>query len=207
VVDTLAEELLVAIDAATKRFLLGIAGPPAAGKTTLASALAAIVRKRRGENFAVVAPLDGFHLSNRTLDERGLRAVKGAPETFDVEGFVHLLQEVRSAGTTIFWPEFDRSLDEPTPSAIAIPPEAKLVITEGNYLLLESPGWRDVAPLLDDIWYIDAPPGVLRMRLIERQLEGGRTEEEAVGHVDGSDLPNARLVAQTQARAGRTLRS
>jgi len=207
VVDKLAEDLLAAVDAATKRFLLGIAGPPAAGKTTLASALAAIVRKRRGENFAVVAPLDGFHLSNRTLDERGLRAVKGAPETFDVEGFVHLLQEVRSAGTTIFWPEFDRSLDEPTPSAIAIPPEAKLVITEGNYLLLESPGWRDVAPLLDDIWYIDAPPGVLRMRLIERQLEGGRTEEEAVGHVDGSDLPNARLVAQTQARAGRTLRS
>ena len=206
-VDKLAEDLLAAVDAATKRFLLGIAGPPAAGKTTLASALAAIVRKRRGENFAVVAPLDGFHLSNRTLDERGLRAVKGAPETFDVEGFVHLLQEVRSAGTTIFWPEFDRSLDEPTPSAIAIPPEAKLVITEGNYLLLESPGWRDVAPLLDDIWYIDAPPGVLRMRLIERQLEGGRTEEEAVGHVDGSDLPNARLVAQTQARAGRTLRS
>jgi pantothenate kinase len=207
VVDTLAEELLAAVAAATKRFVLGIAGPPAAGKTTLASALAAIVRKRRGENFAVVAPLDGFHLSNRTLDERGLRAVKGAPETFDVEGFVHLLQEVRSAGTTIFWPEFDRSLDEPTLSAIAIPPEAKLVITEGNYLLLESPGWRDVAPLLDDIWYIDAPPGVLRMRLIERQLEGGRTEEEAVGHVDGSDLPNARLVAQTQARAGRTLRS
>ena len=206
-VDKLADELLAAVDVATERFLLGIAGPPAAGKTTLAAALAAVARNRRGEDFAVVAPLDGFHLPNRTLDERGLRAVKGAPETFDVEGFVQLLQETRSAGITIFWPEFDRSLDEPTPRAIAIPPEAKLVITEGNYLLLDRPGWCDVAPLLDDVWYVDAPREVLRTRLIERQLEGRRTEDEAVRHVDGSDLPNATLVAQTRAKAGRTLRS
>jgi len=206
VVDKLADELLTAVDAAPGRFLLGIAGPPGAGKTTLAAALAAAVREQRGNHFAVVAPLDGFHLPNRALDERGLGAVKGAPETFDVEKFVRLLQRVRGAGSTILWPEFDRSLDQPTPDAIPIPPEARLVITEGNYLLLARPGWREVQPLLDDVWYVDAPRDVLRSRLIERQLAGGRTEEEAVRHVDGSDLPNATLVARTQARAGRTLR-
>jgi pantothenate kinase len=206
VVDELADELLAAVDAEPERFLLGIAGPPAAGKTTLASALAAIVRERRGTHFAVVAPLDGFHLPNRTLDERGLRAVKGAPETFDVEQFVRLLQRVRGVGDTILWPDFDRSLDEPTPDAIAIPPEARLVITEGNYLLLARPGWSEVQPLLDDVWYVDTPWDVLRSRLIARQLAGGRSEEEAVRHVDGSDLPNAKVVARTQVRAGRTLR-
>ena len=114
---------------------------------------------------------------------------------------------MRAAGDTILWPEFDRNLDEPTADAIAVPPEARLVITEGNYLLLRRPGWREVQPLLDDVWYVDAPRDVLRSRLIERQRAAGRTEEEAVRHVDGSDLPNAKLVARTQARAGRTLRS
>ena len=164
------------------------------------------MREQRGNHFAVVAPLDGFHLPNRALDERGLRTVKGAPETFDVEKFVRLLQRVRSAGSTILWPEFDRTLDEPTTDAIAIPPETRLVITEGNYLLLDRPGWREVQRLLDDVWYVDAPRDVLRSRLIERQLAGGRTGEEADRHVDGSDLPNAKLVALTKARAGRTLR-
>jgi pantothenate kinase len=206
VVDRLADELLTAVDAAPARFVLGIAGPPGAGKTTLAAALAGAVREQRGDQFAAVAPLDGFHLPNRVLDERRLGAVKGAPETFDVGKFVRLLEQVRDAGNTVLWPEFDRSLDEPTPDAIAIAPEARLVITEGNYLLLDRPGWSEVQPLLDDVWYVDAPRDVLRSRLIERQLAGGRTEEEAVRHVDESDLPNARLVARTQARAGRTLR-
>jgi pantothenate kinase len=103
------------------------------------------------------------------IEARGLRAVKGAPETFDVEEFVLLLRRVREEPkTTVLWPEFDRELDEPTPEAITITSPAKLVITEGNYLLIDRPWWREVRSLLDDAWYIDAPRELLRKRLLER---------------------------------------
>jgi pantothenate kinase len=154
-----------------------------------------------------VAPLDGFHLPNTTLDTRGLRAVKGAPETFNCEGFVRLLARVRAVDQPILWPAFHRELDEPTPDEIAIPPETKLVVVEGNYLLLQRPCWRDVRPLLDDVWYVDAPPELLRRRLIERAVAFGRTEEEATRHVDDSDMPNGRLVAATKDQASRRIQT
>jgi pantothenate kinase len=152
--------------------------------------------------------MDGFHLRNEVLDARGLRAVKGAPETFDVEGYVTGLRSVRmNPQHTVHWPAFDRAIEEPVPGAIEIAPATKLVITEGNYLLLDQPGWRDVRPLLDEVWYVDAPPReVLRHRLIERQLAGGRTKEEAMRHVDESDLANAEQVARTKTLANRWIR-
>jgi pantothenate kinase len=204
---TLADALLPAVDAAGERFLLGITGPPGVGKTTLAETLAALIAERRGQGFAVVAPMDGFHLPNTVLDARELRTVKGAPETFDAQGFVTLLRRAREEPeATVLWPKFVRELDEPTPEAIAITPAARLVITEGNYLLLDRPWWREVRPLLDDVWYVDAPREVLRARLLERELAGGRSAQDAVSHVDDSDLPNAELVEQSRALAGRVVR-
>jgi pantothenate kinase len=151
--------------------------------------------------------MDGFHLPNRVLDARGLRAVKGAPETFDVEGFVLLLRRAREEPeATVLWPEFDRRRDEPTPEAIVITPRAKLVIAEGNYLLIDRPWWRELRTLLDDVWYLDAPRELLRKRLLERELAGGRSQEAAVRHVDGSDLPNAALVEPSRALASRVVR-
>ena len=134
--------------------------------------------------------------------------MKGAPQTFDAAAFVAALRCVREEpAATVLWPDFDRVAEATVPEAIPISPEARLVITEGNYLLLDQPGWRDVRQLLDAIWYIDAPRDVLRRRLIERQVAGGRAEQDAVRHVDESDLPNAELVARTRRLADRVIRS
>jgi pantothenate kinase len=132
--------------------------------------------------------------------------VKGAPQTFDAAAFVALLRRLRGEPVaTVLWPEFDRAVEATVPDAIPIGHEARLVITEGNYLLLDQPWWRDIGELLDEVWYIDAPRDVLRRRLIARQLAGGRSKAEAVRYVDGSDLPNAELVARTRQRADRVI--
>ena len=155
----------------------------------------------------MVAPLDGFHLSNETLDLLGLRSVKGAPQTFDARAFVEFLRQLRDEhAATVLWPDFDRTAEETVADAIPIGPETKLVITEGNYLLLDQPRWREVRQLINEVWYVDAPRDVLRRRLIERQVAGGRSEADAVRHVDESDLPNAELVALTRHLANRVVR-
>lgn len=188
------------------RFLLGITGPPGAGKSAYSAEVVGAANAARGSGFSAVAPMDGFHRSNEELDKLGLRDVKGAPETFDVGGFVDLLGRVRSeVDSTILWPGFDRSIEETMPDAIPITSETKLVVVEGNYLLLDRPRWRDVRRLLDEVWFVDVPRDVLRERLLSRALAGGRTEEEALRHVDGSDLRNADLVAGTRPFADREL--
>jgi pantothenate kinase len=198
--------LLEAADCAVERFFLGVTGPPGAGKSTVAASTAAAANEARGPGFAIVAPMDGFHLSNEQLDGLGLLAVKGAPETFDVDGFVRLLEQARrDRSFTVLWPGFDRSIEQTVPGAIRIVPATGLVIVEGNYLLLDRPRWRDVRALLDEVWYVNAPRSVLRQRLLERALEGGRTEAEALHHVESSDLPNADLVAASKAAADRVI--
>jgi pantothenate kinase len=204
--ESLVEPLLNAVDRSPDRFLLGITGPPGAGKSTLAAVVARRVSAEREPGFAAVLPMDGFHLSNSELDTLGLRSVKGAPETFDVDRFVRLLERVRrDSASTLLWPGFERESERTMPDAIKIASATRLVVIEGNYLLLDRSGWREVRPLLDEVWYVDAPRDVLRERLLARALAGGRTETESICKVDASDLRNADLVETTKSAADRRL--
>lgn len=179
--------------------LVGLAGPPASGKSTLAERWAA----RRG---GVVLPMDGFHLDDRILVPRGLRPRKGAPETFDVAGFIATLARIRAA-ERVFAPLFDRSLELSRAAAVEISPGLPLVVVEGNWLLHDAGGWQAVRPLLDVCIYLDVPEATLRHRLRDRWRGFGLTEQEVEAKVEGNDLPNARLARDSRARADRVLRS
>ncbi|WP_232540171.1 nucleoside/nucleotide kinase family protein [Azohydromonas aeria] len=187
-----------ALAGAGTRRVLGIVGPPGAGKSTLAQALADALPGR-----AQVVPMDGFHLAQAALEQLGRAGRKGAPDTFDSAGFVALLRRLRSPaeGETVWAPSFRREIEEPVAGAIAVPPALPLVITEGNYLLLEQPHWRDVAGLLDECWYLDGDDAARVARLLRRHVAHGRSPEAAAQWVRDTDEPNARLIAATRQRS------
>ena len=186
-----------AFAASPSRTLLGIAGPPGAGKSTLSAAIARAVPE------AVIVPMDGFHLLNEVLVELGRRNRKGAPDTFDVVGYTELLRRLRNQqpGQTVHGPLYDRALGEPLEDAIAVLGDARLIITEGNYLLHDDHGWQDVRPLLDIVWYVDVPDDVRVPRLIARHVHFGKLPDAASEWVLRSDEANARLVHTTRERA------
>lgn len=190
------------------RLLVGIAGCPGAGKSTLAER---IVREwNRGVEppraRAVHVPMDGFHLAGAELGRLGRAGRKGAPDTFDALGYVALLRRIRASSDETIWaPAFERSLEEPIAGAIAIEPDVGLVVTEGNYLLLEDPGWRGVRDLLDHAWYLDLAADVRQERLVARHVAHGRTPEAARTWAATTDEPNARRIASTRCRADRVL--
>ena len=184
------------------RVLLGLVGAPGAGKSTLASALQAAF-----DDIAVVLPMDGYHLANSELQRLGRAGRKGAPDTFDAAGYLALLQRLRQpAGSTVYAPEFRREIEEAIAGAIAIEPHHRLVITEGNYLLVDDGPWAGVLPLLDEAWYVDVDDGLRNERLASRHEAFGRSPDEARQWVAQTDEPNARLVASTRGRAHRVFR-
>ncbi|SMX46544.1 nucleoside triphosphate hydrolase [Actibacterium lipolyticum] len=177
------------------RIIVAIAGAPGSGKSTLAEALA----KAIGPD-ACVVPMDGFHLDNTVLKERGLFARKGAPETFDAEGFRHLITRL-SAGGDVIYPTFDRELDLARAGAGVAPAQAKIVLCEGNYLLLDRPIWADLAQHWDATVFLDVPMEELERRLIQRWLDHGHSPEQAKARAMGNDIPNARQVVEHSRRA------
>ncbi|MEO6532926.1 MAG: nucleoside/nucleotide kinase family protein [Pseudolysinimonas sp.] len=180
--------------AAPRRRLIGLVGPPGAGKSTMAERLAA------ADSAAAVLPMDGFHLPQDRLRELGRRDRMGAPDTFDVDAFTRVLRELRGRDS-VTAPSFDRTIEEPIPDAITIGRGIRTVYVEGNYLLL----WEGIAELLDETWYLELDPHVRRRRLLERHVASGKTPDAAAAWIDAVDEPNARLIAASAARATRTL--
>jgi pantothenate kinase len=186
---------------AAERRIIGIAGCPGSGKSWIAAALVAEHPKTH-----VAVPLDGFHLAQSELERLGRAARKGAPDTFDVDGYIALLRRIRSdVDRTVLAPRFDRHLEEPIANAIAVEPRHTTVITEGNYLLHDHGGWEQVRPLLDECWFVDSPESLRIARLTARHVEHGRTAREATDWVRDVDEPNARLVRASRPSADRVL--
>jgi pantothenate kinase len=188
--------------AATGRVVLGVCGAPGAGKSTLATELV-----HRYGSESVVVPMDGFHLHDDELARLELSHRKGAPETFDVAGYLALLRRLRTeADHTVFAPAFDRSQELAIAGAIAVRPEHRLVVTEGNYLLYDAPGWSDVHGLLDEVWFVEADEQTRIDRLVERHAQHGKPRDLAQRWATVSDQANAELVATTRDRADLVVR-
>lgn len=177
-----------------RHMVIGLAGPPGSGKSTLAAYIVDEINRYR-DNTAIVLPMDGFHLSNSQLEKKGIAQIKGAPETFDVHGFILALSRIRSpVQGTWYVPDYSRVLDEPIAASIAITGETSVIVVEGNYLLLESGEWKNVRQYLDRAWFLDVGWDVCRDRLITRQIAGGKSLADASEWVDRSDKANFELV-------------
>lgn len=181
--------------AAGGRRLLGIVGPPGAGKSTLAAAVVAGLGGR-----AVLVPMDGFHLAQAELERLGRADRKGAPDTFDATGYVAMLRRLRSGRDDVYAPEFRRDIEEPVAGAILVPQSVPLVVTEGNYLLCDG-AWREIRPELAESWYLDVDDGRRLARLVARHAAYGKSPEQARQWAYGSDERNAAVVAASRGHA------
>lgn len=172
-------------------------GKPGSGKSTLAKALVSSL----GHTVELL-PMDGYHLSNAVLGDLAIADRKGAPHTFDVHGYVAMLQRLREdQSKPIYYPVFDRAIEESIAAQGVVKPSTGLVITEGNYLLLDHGGWEEVRPLLDEIWFIDVDEHLRLERLIARHMKYGRSRTAAEAWARGTDEQNAILIGESRHRA------
>ena len=186
------------LNRSTDRALVGIVGKPGAGKSTLSAYLLQELKSSE----ATVVPMDGYHLSNAVLQELGRADRKGAPDTFDVAGFASLLQRIRvERSVDIYYPVFDRSIEESIAAQGVVTQGTRVVIVEGNYLLHDTGGWEVIADLLDEIWFIDVDDEKRLERLIARHIAYGKSPEDAASWSRGSDEVNARTIAAGSSRA------
>ncbi|MFI7573482.1 nucleoside/nucleotide kinase family protein [Micromonospora sp. NPDC049497] len=191
-----------ALAGAGPRQILGIAGAPGAGKSTLAGQVVAAVGPT-----ARLVPMDGFHLAQAELERLGRAGRKGAVDTFDANGYVSLLRRLRRLEPTSVWaPAFRRDLEEPVAGAIEVPPEVRLVVTEGNYLLVPDFPWEEIRPLLHEAWFLDLDVELRLRRLTARHEAYGRSPEDARQWARGTDEANAALVTATAERADLVVR-
>jgi pantothenate kinase len=180
-----------------RRFLLGLAGEPGAGKSTVSAHLAAALGAT-----AVVVPFDGFHLASTLLHTEELRNRRGAIDTFDLAGYRLLIGRLRRADEPVVYaPAYVREIENPVAAAIAISGSTPIVITEGNYLLSDHPDLRAARGMLDQVWYIEVDAETRRRRLLERHIRFGKTPAEAADWVERSDEANARAIRATRERA------
>jgi pantothenate kinase len=186
-------EALLARD---RRVILGITGPPGGGKTRLAELVASTF------DDAVHVPMDGFHLADVELRRLGRLDRKGAIDTFDGDGYRALLERIRATPThTVYAPAFDRDIEQPIAGSIAVPPAARLVVTEGNYLLDDEPPWPSVREQLTEVWFVDVSRDERRRRLVARHVEFGKSPAQAEAWVRAVDEPNADRIEKCRGKA------
>lgn len=189
-----------------RRVVLGIAGAPGAGKSTLAEALVRAVGALQGQDWVAHVPMDGFHLADAQLRRLGSLSRKGAADTFDADGYAHLLHRVvTEPDSWVYAPGFDRTLEQPLAAAMVVPPSARFVVTEGNYLLLPEARWERARAQLEEVWFVAGDDDLRRSRLVERHTTFGKEPDAAAVWVEQTDEANAAVVAATSERADRVV--
>lgn len=193
---------------ASGRTILGLAGVPGAGKSTLAELLVEAIGRARGAAWVAHVPMDGFHLADVQLERLGVRQRKGAPDTFDAAGYAALLRRLRSeTDRPVYAPGFERTLEQPIAGAMVVDPRARLVISEGNYLLLGEPVWREARAAMDAVWLVDGDDEVRVRRLVARHELFGKAPEAAASWVATVDEANSALIRASSDPPDRVVRN